>query len=102
MFSKQRLKAIISSQRRARRLSYCLVPARGGRVGGWRLGVLLFAVLGGGVLPARGSGSMDKPTVLVVVGAAGEEEFGKEFEKWAGFWERAAAKAGAKHVVIGL
>ncbi len=46
--------------------------------------------------------SEQRATVIVAVGAAGEEEFGKEFAKWAGLWEKAAAKANAKHVVVGL
>jgi len=54
------------------------------------------------VLPMRGGGSTDHPVVLVAVGAAGEEEFGNEFVKWAGLWEKVSAKAGAKHAVIGL
>jgi hypothetical protein len=48
------------------------------------------------------NGSDDKPTVIVVVGAAGEEEFGKDFEKWAGFWKKASEQVGASHVVLGL
>jgi len=39
--------------------------------------------------------------VLLVVGAAGEEQFGKAFSQWAESWEKAGAQAGAKMVVIG-
>jgi hypothetical protein len=46
--------------------------------------------------------SEDGPTVIVVVGAAGEEGFGKDFEKWSGIWEAASGRAGAKYVVFGL
>jgi hypothetical protein len=42
------------------------------------------------------------PTVIVAVGAAGEEEFGKEFVKWAEHWRQATEKAGAAHQVVGL
>src|SRR6266480_3342237 len=46
--------------------------------------------------------AQDQPTVIVIVGAPGEEEFGIAFSQWAGLWEKAAAKAGAKLVNIGL
>lgn len=44
----------------------------------------------------------DQPTVIVAVGAAGEEEFGKEFAKWAELWAKASDKAGTKHISAGL
>ena len=66
------------------------------------LSVLLFVVLCCAAATASGSGSADRPTVLVAIGAAGEEEFGREFGKWAEHWEQASAKAGAKHTVFGL
>jgi hypothetical protein len=43
----------------------------------------------------------DKPTVFVLVGAAGEEEFGKQFAEAAGKWEKVAGAAQAKLVSIG-
>lgn len=43
----------------------------------------------------------DKPTVFVLVGAAGEEEFGRQFAEAAGKWEKVVAAAQAKLVVIG-
>jgi hypothetical protein len=46
--------------------------------------------------------STNKPTVVVVVGAAGEEEYGKNFAQWAGRWEEAANRAAANLVIIGL
>ena len=42
-----------------------------------------------------------QPTVIIVVGAAGEEEFGKQFADWSTKWTAAAAKASAKSVLIG-
>ncbi len=42
-----------------------------------------------------------KPQVLVVVGAAGTEEYGKVFEKAADQWHAAAKKGGAEFVAIG-
>ncbi len=44
----------------------------------------------------------DKPTVFVVVGAAGEDVYGGQFVKWAGHWREAATKAGASFVAVGL
>ena len=44
----------------------------------------------------------NKPLVIVVVGAAGEEEYGKNFEKWAQRWLAASEKGGVRHIAIGL
>jgi hypothetical protein len=41
-------------------------------------------------------------TVIVAVGAAGEEEFGKEFGQWAELWSKASDKAGVKQIGVGL
>lgn len=43
----------------------------------------------------------DKPTVFVLVGAPGEEEFGRQFTGAAHKWEKAAGRAEAKLVPIG-
>jgi len=45
--------------------------------------------------------SASNATVIVVVGAPGEEEFGNRFNGWAGHWEKAAKAGGAKWVPIG-
>jgi hypothetical protein len=42
------------------------------------------------------------PIVVTIVGAPGEEEFGRNFVQWAGLWEKAAAKSGARFVGFGL
>ena len=46
----------------------------------------------------------DEPriAVIVVVGASGEEEFGKQFRAWAARWEAAAKTAKADYSAIGL
>jgi len=44
----------------------------------------------------------ERPAVLVVVGAAGEKEFGEQFAKWAERWKVAAEKGNAEFAVIGL
>ena len=41
------------------------------------------------------------PTVLVVVGAAGEPEYGKAFEQWAARWAEAAKQGGGDLVEVG-
>ncbi|WP_250846661.1 hypothetical protein [Aquisphaera insulae] len=43
----------------------------------------------------------DRPTVIVVVGAPGDEEYGGEFRRWAGLWRSAAEKGSAAFVLIG-
>ena len=43
----------------------------------------------------------DRPSVLIVVGAAGDEEYGDVFENSAGQWETAARAGGADVVRIG-
>jgi hypothetical protein len=72
------------------------------------LGILLFCFgfVIAGVAFANGSdaihGTNGQPSVIVAVGAAGEEEFGKEFVKWAEQWRQATGPAGARHQVVGL
>ena len=54
---------------------------------------------------AEGSDSTnisDRPTLVVVVGASGEEEYGKQFAQWAALWEKAGTQGGAKQIVVGL
>lgn len=43
-----------------------------------------------------------RPSVLVVVGAAGEEQYAPQFREWAGRWRTAAEKGKANFEVIGL
>ena len=44
---------------------------------------------------------VDRQTVVVVVGAAGEEQYGQQFQEWAVRWRQAAEKAEAHYVEIG-
>lgn len=44
----------------------------------------------------------DRPTVIVVVGAAGEAEYANDFSRQALRWKEAAARAGADCVAIGI
>jgi hypothetical protein len=51
--------------------------------------------------PAAAAGGTDKPTVILVVGAEGEPEFGKEFTQSADHWADAARRANANLITIG-
>jgi hypothetical protein len=64
-------------------------------------GILIIDVA---VFSAHGAADEDyqKPTVIVVIGAAGTEEYGAQFAKWAGLWEEACSKGDAKFAAIGL
>ena len=54
-------------------------------------------------LPAlRASESAPRPSLIIVSGAAGEEEFGENFARWAGLWQANGERAGARVQVIGL
>ena len=65
------------------------------------VGVLFFNV--GACLTAEpGNPSAERPIVIVVVGAAGSDEYGAQFVKWAQLWEQACSKAGVKFAAIGL
>lgn len=44
----------------------------------------------------------ERPTVLVVVGAPGTEEYGKQFRAWAERWQQAAERGGAACTCLGL
>ncbi|MDA1015836.1 MAG: hypothetical protein O3A00_15445, partial [Planctomycetota bacterium] len=43
-----------------------------------------------------------RPTVIVVVGAPGTKEYGRQFKEWAAKWQVAAAQGGADYRSIGL
>ncbi len=58
---------------------------------------LLFATM-----PAPAETRAEKPSVIVVVGAPGEEDYGRNFAEWAGRWEKAARQGDAACTVIGL
>ena len=68
------------------------------------LGCLAALALPVGILSAQsiGTNADERATVIVVVGAAGTEEFGKSFAAWAENWRKASEKGGAKYVAVGL
>ena len=43
----------------------------------------------------------EQRTLVLVVGAAGESEYGEQFSAWADLWKQAAAKGGLQTTVIG-
>ena len=43
-----------------------------------------------------------KPTVIIVVGAKGTSEYGKQFAKWAELWKETCLKGNADYTIIGL
>jgi hypothetical protein len=65
------------------------------------VGILIFN-LSARSAPEHGDPNADRPTVIVVVGAAGSAEYGAQFVKWAGLWEQACTKGGEKFISIGL
>ncbi len=50
----------------------------------------------------NGGQDYQKPTVIVIIGAAGTEEYGAQFARWARLWEEACSKGDAKFIAIGL
>jgi hypothetical protein len=64
--------------------------------------ILCILLAGAAFAKADSPAAKDQATVIVVVGAAGEEEFGKEFERSAELWVTASGRAGAKVIAIGL
>lgn len=63
--------------------------------------VLVFNI-GACMASESGDPNAERPTVIVVVGAAGSPEYGAQFVKWVGLWEQACSKGGAKFAAIGL
>jgi len=64
----------------------------------WPLLIMMLAPVIGEV-PAE---TPTHATVLIVVGAEGAEEYGKQFRNWAERWEVAAKQGGANTMTIGL
>lgn len=53
------------------------------------------------VSPILSAESPDSPTILTVVGASGDPEYGEQFQKWADRWQSAAEQAEATSIRIG-
>ena len=54
------------------------------------------------VLPALADEAVAPPTILTVVGAPGDPEYGEQFQQWAARWKSAAEQAGAEYLCIGV
>jgi hypothetical protein len=65
------------------------------------IGVLIFNV-GARATPDLEDSNMEGPTVIVVVGAAGDPEYGAQFARSADLWQEACSQAGATFITIGL
>ena len=65
--------------------------------------VLLLCTFSVVVFPSRGANPScsNATTVVVVIGAAGEAEYGSNFLHQASLWEKACAQAGSKCLIIG-
>jgi hypothetical protein len=67
------------------------------------LAVVLIVLSGGRTAGEPPSATAEnRTTVVIVIGAPGEEEFGPQFARWAASWEKACRDAGAKQITIGL
>ncbi len=73
---------------------------------GWAIvaGVLTTALpaFGDAPAPSDSSPTNNQATVIIVVGAEGETEYGEQFARWAGLWETTCRQAGARLTTIGL
>lgn len=68
-------------------------------------GILLLSVwtlAGGGTSPSQPAPQTARSVVIVVVGAAGTQEYASEFARWAGLWQQACSQGGAEFIAIGL
>jgi hypothetical protein len=67
---------------------------------------LLISVLAFDVAAGQADGAAaenpQRPTVIVVVGAAGMPEYAVQFAEWASLWEKSCSKGDARFVAIGL
>lgn len=68
-----------------------------------RRAILLIAMLLGYLLgpPILRAQTNEQRSLIIVVGAAGEPEYGEKFNQWAALWKQAAAQGGLQTTVIG-
>src|SRR6185295_10645524 len=65
----------------------------------WQLLLLTLALTVGQCSPVTRS---NQTTVIVVVGAAGEEEYGTNFVRQATLWKSACERGGCREITVGL
>jgi hypothetical protein len=63
--------------------------------------LLVLSVIGQPTLSVAADKAAEKPLVILVVGASGEQEYGEQFTKWADRWGETAKRGGAALVRIG-
>ncbi len=66
------------------------------------IAALALAILGSLTSRASQNLSTNQATVIIVVGAPGEAEFGTNFLRQAGLWESACRQAGCRQITLGL
>jgi hypothetical protein len=66
------------------------------------LALFLFTSTGIAWSDSSPSNANAQPTVILVVGAPGEDEYGLQFAQWAKTWEKVCQEAQAKTFVLGL
>lgn len=64
--------------------------------------ILLLMLVFAGITIASVPVEQARPIVIVAVGAAGEDEYGKEFRESAELWQKAARRGDAECIVIGM
>lgn len=67
------------------------------RFRGWCLGLLALLAVGGAALPMRAQ----QATVIVIVGAPGDQEFAPDLQLQTAAWKKVSEQAGANYTVIG-
>jgi hypothetical protein len=76
-------------------------------IGSWRLNtrcwrfllILVFTIFSTPL--SSNAQTHDQRTLVLVIGAAGESEYGEQFAAWAELWKQGAAKGGLQTIVIG-
>lgn len=69
-------------------------------IGCWMFSLPLIFLLFLAPMPAHAQTNVER-TLVLVVGAAGEPEYGEQFSAWAQLWKQAAAKGGLQTITIG-
>jgi hypothetical protein len=63
---------------------------------------LLLCSLSAAVADSSSTSQKEESTVILVIGAHGDAEYGLKFEEWAALWQKASQAAGVSQITIGL
>ena len=63
---------------------------------------LLLCFLSAAVADSSSTSQKEESTVILVIGAHGDAEYGIKFEEWAALWQKASQAAGVSQITIGL